>query len=194
MNKDTFKKLLYKLPSIIFTIAETSIIVITGKLLCVEYYQIFLTLLTFAIVRIKVPKPMHYRKWYHCLVWTTLVFLSLFVILKIDLKISIVMSLFMAFVLSGKGNIEDAFLWKGRNTNYYDIEEFIKYNEYDTRLLEFENKLKDQPGIEYLLYKYRFKQGLSYSQISEKLDNLDTPRIAEKLEKIAFAIRIYCKV
>ena len=99
----------------------------------------------------------------------------------------------MSFILSSKGNIEDIFMWKGKNTNYADVEEFIKYNEYDTRLIEFENKLKEQQGIEYLIYKYRFKQNLSYSQIAEKLD-IETPRIAEKIEKICFAIRIYCKI
>jgi predicted XRE-type DNA-binding protein len=150
-------------------------------------------MLAFTIIRLKVPKPMHYKKWYHCLIWTTLVFLSLFVLLKFDLKISIVMSLFMSLILSSKGNIEDIFMWKGKNTNYADVEEFIKYNEYDTKLIEFENKLKDQQGIEYLIYKYRFKQKLSYSQIAEKLD-IETPRIAEKIEKICFAIRIYCKI
>ena len=103
------------------------------------------------------------------------------------------MSFFTSFIMSGRANVEDAFMWKGKNTNYADIVDFIKYNEYDTRLIEFENKLKEQTGIEYLLYKYRFKQGLSYSQISEKLD-IETPRIAEKLEKIAFAIRIYCRI
>lgn len=191
--KDKMKKLLYKLPSIIFSIAETSVIILTGRLLRIEYFHIGLIMLAFCIVRIKIPKPMHYKKWYHCIVWTTLVFLSLFVIMKLDLKISIVMSAFFSIILSSKGNIEDIFMWKGRNTNYADIEEFIKYNEYDTKLIEFENKLKEQTGIEYLLYKYRFKQGLSYSQISEKLD-IETPRIAEKLEKIAFAIRIYCRI
>lgn len=103
------------------------------------------------------------------------------------------MSVFFSIILSSKGNIEDMFMWKGKNTNYADVEEYIKYNEYDTKLIEFENKLKEQTGIEYLLYKYRFKQQLSYSQISEKLD-IETPRIAEKLEKIAFAIRIYCQI
>lgn len=191
--KDFIKKLWYKLPSIIFTIAETGVIILTGRLLHITYWEILLIMIAFCIIRIKVPKPMHYRKWYHCLVWTSLVFLSLFVVLKFDLKISIVMSLFMAFVLSSKGNIEDIFMWKGKNTNYADVEEFIKYNEYDTKLIEFENKLKDQQGIEYLIYKYRFKQKLSYSQIAEKLD-IETPRIAEKIEKICFAIRIYCKI
>ena len=191
--KEKCKKLLYKLPSIIFTIAETGVIILTGRLLHITYWQILLIIVAFSIIRIKVPKPMHYRKWYHCLVWTTLVFLSLFTVLKFDIKLSIVMSLFMSAILSSKGNIEDIFMWKGKNTNYADVEEFIKYNEYDTKLIEFENKLKDQHGIEYLLYKYRFKQGLTYSQIAEKLD-IETPRIAEKIEKIAFAIRIYCQI
>ena len=178
--KNLIKKFLYKLPSIIFAIAEMCVIILTGRLLHIEYFHILLIILAFSIIRIKVPKPMHYKKWYHCLVWTSLVFLSLFVVLKFEIKLSVIMSLIMAFILSSKGNIEDMFMWKGKNTNYADIEEYIKYNEYDTKLIEFENK-------------YRFKRGLSYSQISEKLE-IETPRIAEKLEKIAFAIRIYCKI
>ena len=191
--KEKLKKFCYKIPSIIFALAETSVIVLTGRLLHIDYWQIFLLILAFIIIRLKIPKPMHYKKWYHCLIWTTLVFLSLFVVLKFDIKLSVVMSLFMAFILSSKGNIEDMFMWKGKNSNYSDIEEFIKYNEFDSRLIEFENKLKDQQGIEYLIYKYRYKDKLSYSQIASKLD-IETPRIAEKIEKISFAIRIYCQI
>jgi hypothetical protein len=51
-------------------------------------------------------------------------------------------------------------------------------------------KIKKQDNLNYLIYKYRFKDNLTFAQISERLD-LDNPRIAEKLEQIAFSFRIY---
>lgn len=96
--------------------------------------------------------------------------------------------------MTGKSNIQDMYLWKndGEPSKYQDIVEFIKYNEFDDTLLEFEKKLKER-NLEYLIYKYRFKEGKTFAEISELLE-MDTPRVAEHLDKIAFAIRIYCKI
>lgn len=63
----------------------------------------------------------------------------------------------------------------------------------DDKLLEFERKLKEQDNLLFLLYKYRFKENLTFAEISEKLD-LENPRIVEKLNTIAFSIRIYCGI
>lgn len=193
MKNLKFKKIVDKLPTIIFNIAETCVIVLTGKLLQVNIVEMIIILLAFVLVRTQCPKPMHYKKWYHCIIWTTLVFLSLFVILKIDFKICVVMTCFVAYVLTGKGNINTIYMWKGRKSNYSDIDEYIKYNPYSEKLLEFEKKLEEQSALEFLIYKYRFKEHLTYSEMAEKLD-LETPRLAEKIEKIGFAIRIFCKI
>ena len=63
----------------------------------------------------------------------------------------------------------------------------------DDRLIEFETKLKNMDSVEYLIYKYRFKEGKTFNEISELLD-MDTPRIAERLDKVAFALRLYCRI
>ena len=121
--------------------------------------------------------------------------LSLFILLKVDLVISILFAIFAAFIMTGKSNIADMYLWNnnGEPSKYADIVDFIKYNAYDDKLIEFEKKLKDMDSLEYLIYKYRFKDHKTFSEISELLD-IDNPRIVEKLDKVAFAIRLYCRI
>jgi hypothetical protein len=109
---------------------------------------------------------------------------------KVGFGISIIMAVFCAYILTTKGNINDAFMWKGRNTKYNDIEEYIKYNSMSTKLIEYEEKLKNQDNLTYLIYKYRLKDKMTFAEISERLD-LENPRIVEKLEQIAFSFRIF---
>ena len=121
--------------------------------------------------------------------------LSLFVLLKVDLTISITFAIFAAFIMTGRSNICDMYLWKGSDvpSKYQDIIDFIKYNELNDELLEFERKIKERNNLEYLIYKYKFKDGKTFAEMSELLD-LDNPRIVEYLDKIAFAIRLYCGI
>jgi hypothetical protein len=121
--------------------------------------------------------------------------LSLFVILKVDLILSILFAIFSAFIMTGKGNINDMYLWKGKNeSKYNDIEEYVKYNSVNSNLLEFEENLKKRDNLLFLIYKYRFRDNLSFSQISNKLDGMENVRIVEKLDQIALAIRIHCGI
>lgn len=183
------------LPSLIFNIAETAIIVLMGMLLKLPVNYIILVMLTFMITRGLFGKPLHFKTWYRCLVWSALVMLSLFVLLKVDLTISITFAIFAAFIMTGRSNICDMYLWKGNDapSKYQDIIDFIKYNELNDKLLEFERKIKERNNLEYLIYKYKFKDGKTFAEMSELLD-LDNPRIVEYLDKIAFAIRLYCGI
>lgn len=179
--------------TLIFNVAETILIFLVGRILGLEINNIVIVMLCFMISRGCFGKSLHFKTWYRCLVWSLLILLSLFLILKIDLKVSILFTIFSAFIMTGKSNINDMYLWKGKNTKYEDIEEYIKYNSMDSKLIEFEKKLKEQDNLLYLLYKYRFKDNLKFAEISEKLD-IDNPRIVEKLDKIAFSLRIYCGI
>ena len=183
------------LPTLIFNIAETLIIFLIGIGLKLDIRLIILVMLTFIISRGFFGKSLHFKTWYRCLIWSLLIMLSLFVLLKVDLIISIMFAIFSGFIMTGKSNIKDMYLWNnhGEPSKYADIIDFIKYNSMDDRLLEFENKLKDMNSVEYLVYKYRFKEGKTFNEISELLD-MENPRIVEKLDKVAFAIRIYCRI
>lgn len=187
------KKIKNIISTVIFNIAETILIVLVGKLLGLEINNIVMVMLCFMISRGFFGKSLHFKTWYRCLIWSMLILLSLFLILKIDLKIAILFTIFSAFIMTGKSNINDMYLWKGKKSNYADIEEFIKYNEMEDKLIEFEKKLKDKDDLLFLLYKYRFKEKNSFAEIYEKT-GLENPRICEKLDQIALSIRLYCGI
>lgn len=181
--------------SIIFNIAETALILLSGLALNLEIKYIIIVMLVFMISRGFFGKSLHFKSWYRCLVWSLLTMLSIFVILKVDFIISILFAIFSAFIMTGRSDINDMYLWKnsGEPSKYEDIADFVKYHELDDRLLEFEDKIKNRNNLEYLIYKYRFKENKTFSEISELLD-MDNPRIVEQLDKIAFAIRLYCGI
>lgn len=184
------KKIKYYLPSIIFNTAEVLVIFLAGKLLGLKIEVMLVIFGLFVTVRISLGGAMHYKSPYKCAVWSLLIFLSLFVLTNVGFGVSIIMAIFCAFVLTTKGDLRDGLQWKGKNTKYNDIEEYIKYNSMETKLIEYEEKLRNQDNLTYLIYKYRFKDKLTFAEMSERLD-LENPRIVEKLEQIAFSFRIF---
>lgn len=84
-------------------------------------------------------------------------------------------------------------MWKGNATKFEDVIEYIKLHPLEDSLLKFEEKLKNKNDVQYLIYKYRFKEGLTFQQIEERLD-ISTQRISEELNSIALAIRVYCDI
>jgi len=184
------KKIMFNLPSIIFNLAEVGVIILAGKLLQLKLEVMLIIMSTFVMIRISIGGAMHYKSPYKCAIWSLLVFLSLFVLTNVGFGVSIIMAIFCAFILTTRGDINDTFMWKGKDTKYADIEEYIKYNSMETKLIEYEEKLKNQDNLTFLIYKYRFKDKMTFSQISERLE-LENPRIVEKLNEIAFSFRIY---
>lgn len=184
-----------KIFNLVFNIAETLVIMLMGIWLKIPVNSLLIILLTFLISRGCFGKPLHYKDWYRCLIFSSLLMLTLFVLLKVDFILSLLFAIFNALIMTGKSNINDMYLWKNNDepSKYQDIIEYIKYNEYETKLLEFEQKVKSTSNLEYLIYKYRFKDGKTFAEINEILD-IDPPRIVEKLDKIAFALRLYCGI
>lgn len=183
------------LPTLIFNLAETFIIFLAGLGLGLNIKLVILIMLTFMISRGFFGETLHFKTWYRCLIWSTLIMLSLFVLLKVDLILSILFAIFSAFIMTGRSNLSEIYLWNNHNepSKYQDVIEFIKYNSFDDKLIIFEKKLKEIDSVEYLIYKYRFKENRTFKEISHLLD-MDGPRIVEKLDKIAFAIRLYCGI
>ena len=124
---------------------------------------------------------------------STLTFTSVYLITDLHIIVTILLTVFTGFIATGRSDINDLYMWKGNETKYSDIDEYIKYNSMNDTLIEYERKLKEQDNLLFILYKYRFKDNLTFSEISEKLD-MSNPRIVEKLDKIAFSIRIYCGI
>lgn len=178
---------------LIFNIVETIIIFFLGNIFDVDMNIRIMFMVTFFLTRMIIGKPKHYNKAYKCCLWSSLVFLSLYSLSSLDLLAIILLTIFTGFISTGKADINEMYMWKGKETKYKDIEEYIKYNDMNDNLIEFEKKLKEQDNLLFLIYKYKFKDGMTFLEMSERL-SLDTPRIAEKLDKIALSIRIYCGI
>ena len=183
----TFVKIL------IFNIVETIIIFLLGNIFNVEMNIRIMFMVTFFLTRMVIGKPKHYNKAYKCCLWSSLVFLSLYSLSSLDLLATILLTIFTGFISTGRADINDMYMWKGKDTKYKDIEEYIKYNSMSDELINFEKKLKEQDNLLFLIYKYKFKESMTYTEMSEKL-SLDNPRITEKLDRIALSIRIYCGI
>jgi len=177
---------------LLFNIAETILIFMIGKMLQLQTSYIILIMLVFFVSRLIYGNPKHYNKWYRCCIWSSLVFTSLFVLTNLDLLAIILFTTFTALISSGKADVTDVYMWKNVS-KYQDVMDFIKYNEFSDELISFENKLKNADNLTYMLYKYKFKENRTFEEISQLLD-IETNRITEKLDKIDFAIRIYCKI
>ena len=101
------EKVKYIISSLIFNIAETILIYLIGRLLGLPINEIITIMLSFMISRGFFGNALHFKTWYRCLIWSSLILLSLFLILKVDLKVSILFTIFSAFIMTGKSNIKD---------------------------------------------------------------------------------------
>ena len=174
-----------------FNLIEMLCILLIGKLLNIDLAYSLVIMFVFIITRMTFGKALHYKSPYRCFVMTLAIFLSLFIVFKVNIYLSIVIAIFDGYLLTGKANIEDMFMWNGKTSKYQDIIDFVKYN--PDKMVDFEDRLEKQDNLDYLIYKYRFKENLTFDKISQLLD-LDTPRISERQDKIALAIRMTFRI
>ena len=83
--------------------------------------------------------------------------------------------------------------WKGKTTNHQEISDFIDSKLDSEELREFESKLEDTSLIDFNIYTYRFKEKMTFTAISKKLD-ISTARISESLNSVSLAIQIYFNI
>lgn len=100
------KKILMYIPSIIFNIGELFIIYLFGIWLKVPTSQIVSIFLFFVLTRIILKGQLHYKDWYRCLIWSTLVFISFFIVAKVNILIAILIAIFSGYILTQQGNID----------------------------------------------------------------------------------------
>lgn len=180
----------WNLPSIIFNVIETLLLILGAYLLKIGLTNTLLIFLTFQISRAYFKMPKHYKHWQQCLIWTLIIFISLFVISRVDISVGILTTVFTAYILSGKADLINMYMWTGKKTQYQDIIDYIKYNPLNSKIKEFETKIQEQDNLSYLIYKYRFKDLLTFAEISQRLD-IETNRITEIQDKVAFTFRVF---
>ena len=172
------------IPSLIFNIFETILLIVIAFLLKVGITNTLLIFLTFEISRAFIKMPKHYKQWQKCLCWTATIFSSLFVVSRVDITVGIMCSVFTAYILSGKADIGDMYMWKPQNESVHQpLIDYLKYNAISDEYLLAEKLLKEKVDSKtYLIYKRKFIDGFSYERIAEEFD-VANPRIKECLDK-----------
>jgi hypothetical protein len=81
--------------------------------------------------------------------------------------------------------------WKGKQTNFQEICDFIGKNTDNEKLKEFEAKLKEISLFDYNVYVYRYKERMTFAKIADKLSLDSTARVAESLNATSLSIQIF---
>ena len=167
------------LPTLIFNIAETLIIFLIGMGLKLDIRLIILIMLTFMISRGFFGKSLHFKTWYRCLIWSSLIMLSLFVLLKVDLVISIMFAIFSAFIMTGKSNICDMYLWTGKVSKYDALKNFVAISPNHPILIEHEEYWRKNYPMRYEIFQLYFRENQTYEYIA-KLKGFDDNTITKR--------------
>ena len=173
---DKLKKIL---PTLIFNIVETLVIFMCGIALNLEIKYVLTIMLTFMISRGFFGKALHFKTWYRCLIWSTFIMLSLFVLLKVDLILSILFAIFSAFIMTGKSNIKDMYMWTGKVSKYDALKDFVAISPNHPILLEHEEYWRKNYPIRYEIFKMYFRENKTYQEIAD-IKGFDDNTITKK--------------
>ena len=173
--------------SLIFNVAETILIILLGLWLNVPINYIVILILAFAICRIYLGDAIHFKSWYRCLIWSSLILCSLFVIFKVDLIISIVFAIFGGFVLTGRANLKDMYLWTGKVSKYDALKNFIAISPNHPILLEHEEYWRKNYPMRYEIFQLYFRENQTYEYIA-KLKGFDDNTITKRECAIIYSI------
>lgn len=185
MDEEEFKK--RKRLSLIFGIIEMTLIVMVGLILQIKIEVIAITILIFEVIRKFVRKPMHYRDYRDCAIWSIALFFTIFLVSKVNIYLGYAMAGFASIIVSEKGDIKRRFLG---DIGYKKLVCYIHNYSNNKDVKEFEEKLrKCDEGI-YEIYKSKIIEGKTQREIAQ-ITNLDERRIAEKMNAIKLTMKVY---
>lgn len=178
----------YYLPSILFNLFEIAVIIVMGLVFDVKIEHILAIFSAFVLNKMLFGKSMHYKDWYLCLIWSVLLFVSYYLMSKIDVIIALVSTINFVFFTNHTDikNLDKLFFWSGNELNQ-SVYEWVKFNQDNAKLKEYENNLKKTDKRKYFIFVYRFKEFKSFSEIA-KLMETDAQRISEEIKIISHFI------
>lgn len=155
---------------LIFNLAETLLIMLIGKLLNLPINFILMVILTFLISRGFAGQSFHFKSWKRCLIWSSLILLSLFLIVKFNFIISILFTIFSAMIMTGRANIDDLYLWTGRTSKYQALKDLVGISPNNPIILDNEEYWRKNYPIRYDIFRYYFRENKTYREIAEIKD------------------------
>lgn len=164
------------LPSLIFSLIETLLLIGMAYYLKIGLRNTLIIFLTFQISRAIFKLPKHYKAWQKCLIWTLLIFTSLFVVSRVDITVGVMCAVFTAYILSGKSDIKDIYMWSGTTSKYDALRDFVGISPNNPIILDYEEYWRKNNPIRYEMFKYFYRERKSYQDI-RNLKNYDENNI-----------------
>lgn len=171
---------------LVFNILETIVIFFLGEIFNVDVNIRIMFMGLFFLTRMIIGSPKHYKKAYMCALWSSLVFLSLYTLSSLDILPIIILTIFTGFISTGKADINDMFMWGGNTLNKV-VFDWVKFNQDNEDLMKYERMLKKTDRQKYFIFKYRFREFKSYSQIADIM-GMGTQRISEEINVMSHFI------
>lgn len=155
----------WNVASILFNIIETIIIIF-----CAYKYEIGLksTLIVFFCFQISkglFKKQKHYKKWQDCLIWSTILVLSMFLVSKTDAIVGGLSAIFGAYIISTKADIKDMYMWSGKASKYDPLRDFVGISPNNPIILDYENYWRVNYPLRYEIFRYFYRERKSYEEI-----------------------------
>lgn len=181
---------------------QYGLVVIISALIMAYFFQLIPEYIVLTIVylfsRAKFEEPIHAYGLNICYVCTMLFYALIFITIKlcgiligstttfIILVILVLLSTFATSTLPNKKE-ELGKMFFGRkkeNGKYADLFRFVKFYPTDKRLCDYEDRLKETNLFEYYIFKYIFRDGLTWDETMDKLDIYER----KELDKEIYAI------
>lgn len=177
-------KVLNFLRVLIFNIVETIVIFMIGLIFELNYNYIISLMIIFFMARMLCGQPKHYKKAYQCFIWSTLTFTSVYVLTDLHIFVTILLTVFTGFIATGRADIEEMYMWKGKKSNYIALIDLISVSPNNTIILEHEEYWRKNYPMRYEIFKLFFRERNSYEEIMEIKDLPDTKIIQKECKSI----------
>lgn len=176
-------------------IFEINFLLIISSIMGNHLIESMLIVLEFILIR-ATRQALHYDKAYKCIIMSTILMITNFLILKQDFFLAIITTFISAIILSETGNnkfrmknlLTDGFMYK--KSKYDEMQKYINDNEDSEEVKEFERRLKKHAQKTYFFYVLRIKKGIKFREIQE-LQNCDNRKITNELNHALEMFKIY---
>ena len=159
--------------SVLFNLGETAFIFLSGWWLLSSWEHAAIVMGSFLATKLILGKGLHYKNWKLCMIWSYIVFLSLFFVAKVNFPIALTLSVFCSIILTQHANIDEMyqFAWS-KERKHQEILDYVRRNDSNNPvIIELEKLINAHTdnGVK-IVYKFIWLENQPFKVVQEMLD------------------------
>ena len=170
--------------SLVFNVVETIVIFMIGLIFELNPNYIVALMIAFFLCRMLCGQAKHYKSAYQCFVWSTLTFTSVYLTTDISFVVNILLTIFTAFIVTGRADINDLYMWKGKDSKYIALIDVISLSPNHKIILAHEDYWRDNYPMRFEIFRLYFRERKTYEEIMEMKDLPDSKLIQRECRSI----------